>query len=107
MRDRSFSSAAPPRRVVLFAVLLALAGLPLVGSVGVVSAAPGSFVDDTVAEFSGGSTGAGTYIAETGDGEVILTPTVGAEFSGSALPQIGRAPSGRHRTVRRPWPAAS
>jgi IPT/TIG domain/Glycosyl hydrolases family 16 len=86
MTERGFTGVARPGRVGLLAVLLALAGLPLVGSVGVVSAAPGSFVDDTVADFGAGSVGAGTYLAETGDGEVILAPTVGAEFSGSALP---------------------
>ena len=85
MRGRGSKSAARPR-VGLLALVLALAGLPLVGSVGVVSAAPGSFVDDSIADFAAGSPGAGTYLAETDDGEVILAPTVGAEFSGSALP---------------------
>ncbi len=44
------------------------------------------FVDDLVADFEAGTTGADTYVAMTDDGEVILRPTEGAEFSGSALP---------------------
>jgi len=39
-----------------------------------------------VADFSAGTPDANIYLAQTGDGEVILTPTVGTEFSGSALP---------------------
>ncbi len=34
-----------------------------------------------VTEFGAGTTGADTYVSETGDGEVTLKPTVGAEFS--------------------------
>ena len=45
-----------------------------------------TFVDTTVADFSAGTPGANTYISQTTDGEVILNPTVGAEFYGSALP---------------------
>ena len=45
-----------------------------------------SLTDTTVADFTAGTTGADTYIAETANGEVILNPTVGAEFSGSTLP---------------------
>ena len=30
--------------------------------------------------------GAGTYVSETADGEVILSPSIGSEFSGPALP---------------------
>jgi Calx-beta domain/Purple acid Phosphatase, N-terminal domain len=41
--------------------------------------------DSTAADFAGG-TGPGTYVSVSGNGEVILAPTVGAEFSGSALP---------------------
>jgi hypothetical protein len=43
-------------------------------------------VDTTVANFSAGTADANIYIAQTGDGEVILTPTEGTEFSGTALP---------------------
>ncbi len=42
--------------------------------------------DDLAADFDLGSTGGTTYVAETDDGEVTLTPAVGAEFSGTALP---------------------
>ena len=45
-----------------------------------------SLVDTTVADFDAGSPGSTTYVSETGNGEVILAPTVGAEFSGSSLP---------------------
>jgi hypothetical protein len=47
--------------------------------------APPCAVDVTSANFAGGTT-AGTYLAETTDGEVILQPAAGAEFSGSTLP---------------------
>ena len=43
-------------------------------------------VDTTVADFGAGTTGASSYVSETGNGEVILAPTVGAEFSGTSLP---------------------
>jgi hypothetical protein len=49
-------------------------------------ATPG-FEDSTVADFGGGTTGPNTYISQTGDGEVILNPAAGAEFSGTSLPQ--------------------
>src|SRR5262249_23087606 len=39
-----------------------------------------------VADFNAGTTDAGTYISETTDGEVILAPAFGAEFSGDSLP---------------------
>ena len=42
--------------------------------------------DTTSADFSAGAVDAGAYIAETADGEVILAPAFGAEFSGGALP---------------------
>jgi hypothetical protein len=45
-----------------------------------------AFIDTTVTDFSGGQTGANTYIAQMADGEVILAPTVGTEFSGTSLP---------------------
>ena len=44
------------------------------------------FVDTTVADFGAGVTGADTYVSQTGDGEVTLAPSVGAEFSGTTLP---------------------
>src|SRR5207244_11953260 len=53
---------------------------------------PGSFttpagaISDTLsADFNAGTTGPNTYVSETANGEVILSPTVAAEFSGSAL----------------------
>ncbi|HEV8315895.1 MAG TPA: fibronectin type III domain-containing protein, partial [Vicinamibacterales bacterium] len=45
-----------------------------------------SFIDTTFADFSAGTPGTSTYVSQTGDGEVILPPQVGAEFSGTALP---------------------
>jgi hypothetical protein len=42
--------------------------------------------DSTSAHFGAGTPGANTYVSITADGEVILTPAVGAEFSGAALP---------------------
>ena len=49
-------------------------------------APPAIFVDTTVTDFGAGSPDPNTYIAQTTDGEVILNPTVGAEFYGSTLP---------------------
>jgi len=45
-----------------------------------------AWVTSTTAEFRLGTVGAGAYLSETTGGEVTLSPTVGAEFSGSALP---------------------
>ena len=45
-----------------------------------------SLIDTTVADFGAGSTGANTYVSDTAGGEVILAPTVGAEFNGTELP---------------------
>src|SRR3954447_322130 len=46
---------------------------------------PGPTLRDTVTpDFQAGS-GTGTYLSESADGEVILAPAVGTEFSGSAL----------------------
>ena len=45
----------------------------------------GSLTDTLVSDFSAG-TGTNTYISQIGDGEVIQLPTVGTEFSGTALP---------------------
>ncbi|MBZ5637409.1 MAG: Ig-like domain-containing protein [Acidobacteriia bacterium] len=44
------------------------------------------FTDATSADFAAGTTGASTAVAETGDGEVILAPSEGAEFSGTSMP---------------------
>lgn len=49
-------------------------------------ASASSLTDTTYADFSAGTTGAGTYVAESSDGEVTLAPTAGSEFPGSALP---------------------
>ena len=47
------------------------------------TAAPSfNFTDTTVSDFSAGALDANTYISETGNGEVILKPTEGQEFSG-------------------------
>ena len=43
-------------------------------------------IDTTSADFGAGTTGAETYVSQTADGEVTLTPAVGAEFSGVNLP---------------------
>ncbi len=42
--------------------------------------------DATAAEFAAGTPGVATYVAETADGELILAPAAGAEFSGASLP---------------------
>ncbi len=43
--------------------------------------------DTTVADFSAGTVGADGYVSQTADGEVMLRPAVGEEFSGAlALP---------------------
>jgi hypothetical protein len=47
--------------------------------------APLCFRDQTVADFSAGTT-TNTYVSNTTDGEVILAPALGAEFAGSVLP---------------------
>src|ERR1700730_6444486 len=41
-----------------------------------------NFTDTTVSDFSAGSLDANTYVSQTEDGEVILKPTEGQEFSG-------------------------
>ncbi len=43
------------------------------------------FTDTTTSDFEGGTPG-NTYVAQSANGEVILKPEVGAEFSGSSLP---------------------
>ncbi len=47
---------------------------------------PISVTDTTVADFTAGTLGAGTYVAQSADGEVILTPAIATEFAGTALP---------------------
>jgi hypothetical protein len=60
-------------------------------------------VDTSVADFSAGTPDARLDIAQAADGELILAPTIGTEFSGTALPAgwLGTpwAPGGR-ATVR-------
>ena len=52
--------------------------------------APLTFTDTTVADFSGGTTDANTYVSQTDDGEVTLKPTVGEEFwAGRGCPPVG------------------
>ena len=47
------------------------------------TAAPSfNLTDTTVSDFSAGTPGANTYVSQTGNGEVILKPTEGQEFSG-------------------------
>jgi len=45
-----------------------------------------SLTDTTSSDFGSGATGASTYVAGSGDGEVTLRPAEGAEFAGSSLP---------------------
>jgi Glycosyl hydrolases family 16 len=47
---------------------------------------PGTFTDTTMADFSAGTLDANINISQTTNGEVILAPFVGAEFTGTALP---------------------
>ena len=47
------------------------------------------FADTAPADFTAGTLTNGTYVAQTYDGEVILAPTLGAEFIGKALPPAG------------------
>jgi hypothetical protein len=58
-----------------------------------VASAPASFTtlaatvtDGSFADFSLGNPGTSTYVAVATTGEVILTPTVGAEFTGTTIP---------------------
>jgi hypothetical protein len=64
------------------------AGATLEKARGVVTITPPeAWVTSTTAEFSLGTLGAGGYLAETSGGEITLAPTVGTEFSGTALPE--------------------
>jgi LysM repeat protein len=49
------------------------------------TATPVTLVDTTVVDFGAGTVGTCSYIAQTADGEVLLKPTAGSEFSGTAL----------------------
>jgi hypothetical protein len=63
------------------------AGATMLKSRGVVTITPPeAWVTSTVAEFGLGALGAGGYLSETSGGEITLAPTVGTEFSGSAMP---------------------
>ena len=42
------------------------------------------FTDTTAADFAAGA--GSCYVAQTGDGELILPPAAGSEFSGTSLP---------------------
>ncbi|MBL0308582.1 MAG: DUF4082 domain-containing protein [Bacteroidetes bacterium] len=44
------------------------------------------FTDNAFSDFSSGNTGGNTYVSLTNDGEVILNPSLGAEFSGAVVP---------------------
>lgn len=48
---------------------------------------PSELRDGSAADFSAGTTDAGAYVARTSSGEVILTPSVAAEFTGDTLPE--------------------
>src|SRR5262249_38289991 len=45
-----------------------------------------TFTDTTAADFTAGTPDANLAVAQTGDGEVLLKPTAGSEFAGTALP---------------------
>ena len=45
------------------------------------------FIDDTAADFTAGALDANSILAQTGNGELILKPAAGAEFTGSSLPE--------------------
>jgi hypothetical protein len=66
----------------LFWLIAAVSMVPAASA----QAATGSVGDTTAANFAAGDPGSDTYIAETGDGEVLLRPALGAEFYGSSLP---------------------
>ena len=44
------------------------------------------FTQNSLAGFDAGTTGTGTYVSQANGGEVILAPTEGADFTGTALP---------------------
>ena len=65
-----------------FSALLALA---IVIGLSPRPARAGCSTDTTAGDFANGTSGS-CYIAQTADGEVVLPPTEGSEFSGVALP---------------------
>ena len=82
--ETAATTRTSPRASVLITILASATFLFAVSLAGPASAS--SLGDSTFAEFSAGSTGAGTYVAEVSNGEVTLAPTEGSEFPGSALP---------------------
>ena len=57
---------------------------------------PGTcFTDTTPEDFITGTPGSSTYVAQTENGEVILAPTAGAEFSDHPFRQVGQDSSTR------------
>ncbi len=67
--------------------LAGLSGATMAKDRGVVTITPPtSWVTSTTAVFGAGTVGAGAYISDTTGGEITLAPTVGTEFSGTALP---------------------
>jgi hypothetical protein len=67
--------------------LAGLSGATMAKPRGVVTITPPtSWVTSTTAVFGAGTVGTGAYISDTAGGEIILAPTVGTEFSGTALP---------------------
>jgi Domain of unknown function (DUF4082)/Bacterial Ig-like domain/Cohesin domain len=56
--------------------------------------------DRTAGDFGAGTTGTNTIITQVGDGEVVLTPAIDAEFSGTAVPGTWQAlPWGSGSTI--------
>ena len=47
---------------------------------------PPGLGDTTAADFQGGTLDSNLYVGQAGDSELLLAPTVGAEFGGSSLP---------------------
>ncbi len=56
------------------------------GTFTTAAAAAMSVGDTTVADFTAGTLDAATYVAEMADGELLLMPSAGSEFSGTLLP---------------------
>ena len=64
-----------------------------------------NFTDTTASDFGAGTPGADTYVSETANGEVILKPTEGQEFSAGSLPdRVGELHlAGRSSPDLQPW----
>ncbi len=62
-------------------------GGALTGSTPAPLDVPASFTDTTVADFSAGLLLSNVYVAQTTDGELLLAPTEGEEFSAASLPE--------------------